>query len=39
VAAAEQVLKLVLTPEDMLEETVAEMDRQGIQVRIHLLNI
>mmetsp|Transcript_4589 Transcript_4589/g.14615 ORF Transcript_4589/g.14615 Transcript_4589/m.14615 type:complete len:372 (+) Transcript_4589:1496-2611(+) len=32
VAAAEQVLKLVQTPEDMLEETVQEMDRNGISI-------
>lgn len=32
VAAAEHVLKLVLTPEELLEETVAEMDRTGVKI-------
>jgi DNA polymerase I-like protein with 3'-5' exonuclease and polymerase domains len=32
VAPAEHLLKLVQTPEELLEETVAEMDRTGVKI-------
>ena len=35
IGKAEQVLKLVQTPEDMLEETGQEMDRNGISIDLH----